>query len=86
MIDPTRRRGLSEAYGSWKTICISRRNGRSFRRDQCVMSCPSSSMRPPVGSSSRVTSRATVDFPQPVSPTRPSVSAGAIVNETPSTA
>ena len=29
---PTRLRGLSEAYGSWKTICICRRSGRSARR------------------------------------------------------
>ena len=31
MIDPTRRRGFSDPYGSWKIICISRRNGRICR-------------------------------------------------------
>ena len=31
MIEPTRLRGFSDAYGSWKTICISRRSGRSSR-------------------------------------------------------
>ena len=34
MIEPTRRRGFSEPYGSWKIICISRRYGRSCRREQ----------------------------------------------------
>ena len=33
MIEPTRRRGFSEPYGSWKIICMSRRNGRRSRRD-----------------------------------------------------
>jgi oligopeptide/dipeptide ABC transporter ATP-binding protein len=33
MIEPTRLRGFSEAYGSWKTICSSRRRGRSSRRE-----------------------------------------------------
>ena len=41
MIVPTRLRGLSEAYGSWNTICISRRTGRSWRRDRREMSRPS---------------------------------------------
>ena len=41
MIAPTRLRGLSEAYGSWKTICISRRSGRSSRRLSREMSRPS---------------------------------------------
>ena len=39
-ICPTRLRGFSDAYGSWKIICISRRNGRSSRRDSVVMSSP----------------------------------------------
>ena len=29
MIDPTVLRGFSDAYGSWKTICMSRRSARS---------------------------------------------------------
>ena len=37
-ICPTRLRGLSDACGSWKTICISRRSGASSRRPAFVMS------------------------------------------------
>src|SRR5262249_4940821 len=50
------------------------------------MSRPSSVIEPAVGSIRRSTVRPTVDLPQPDSPTRPSVSCGAIVKETPSTA
>src|SRR3984957_205153 len=50
------------------------------------MSRPSSRMVPAVGSIRRSTVRPTVDLPQPDSPTRPSVSRGAIAKETPSTA
>src|SRR6266704_2908079 len=42
-ISPTRLRGLSDAYGSWNTICSSRRTGRSSRRDSVEMSWPSNS-------------------------------------------
>ena len=68
-ICPTRLRGLSDAYGSWKIICISRRNGRSSRRDSDVMSAPSKRIVPLVGSCSRTSSRPSVDLPQPDSPT-----------------
>ena len=71
---PTRLRGLSDAYGSWKTIIISRRTGRISARESCVMSRPSKTIVPPVGSSSRMMQRAIVDLPQPDSPTTPSVS------------
>ena len=70
---PTRLRGLSDAYGSWKIIIISRRIGRISARDCCVMSSPSKTIRPPVGSSSRMMQRAIVDLPQPDSPTTPKV-------------
>ena len=83
---PTRLRGLSDAYGSWKTIIISRRYGRISARDRCVMSRPSKITLPPVGSSSRMTQRAIVDLPQPDSPTTPSVSPSLTAKETPSTA
>ena len=46
-------RGLSDAYGSWKIICISRRSGRSCPRRAPVMSRPSKRIVPAVGSSSR---------------------------------
>jgi hypothetical protein len=41
---------------------------------------------PPLGGSISVTSRASVDLPQPDSPTMPSVLPVSSVNETPSTA
>src|ERR671914_689423 len=86
MMNPTRFRALSEAYGSWKIIISSRRIGRMSERDRRVMSRPSKTTLPPVGSRSRMTQRAIVDFPQPDSPTTPRVSPERTVNETPSTA
>ena len=74
MIEPTRFRGLSDAYGSWKTICISRRSGRSWRAPKSSISCPRKITWPAVGSSSRTIVRPSVDLPQPDSPTSPSVS------------
>ena len=74
MIWPTRLRGFSDEYGSWKTICISRRSGSQPPLPSCVMSAPSKRIEPLVGSSRRTISRAVVDLPQPDSPTRPSVS------------
>ena len=73
MIEPTRRRGFSEPYGSWKIIWISRRNGRMARRDRLVMSRPSKYTLPEVTGISPAMHRARVDLPQPVSPTRPRV-------------
>ena len=67
-------RGLSEANGSWNTICIERRCGRNSALPRWVISLPFSLMLPLVGSTSRSTLRATVDLPQPDSPTSPSVS------------
>ncbi len=55
-------------------------------RRTCVMSRPLSRIVPSVGSSSRTTQLPTVDLPLPDSPTSPSISPGAIENETPSTA
>ena len=51
-----------------------------------VTSCPSSRIDPEVGSIRRITVRATVDLPQPLSPTMPKVSPAPIVKVTPSTA
>ena len=40
-ISPHVMRGLSDEYGSWKTMCISRRSGRSSRRDEMRdVACP----------------------------------------------
>ena len=71
---PTRLRGLSDAYGSWKIIIISRRTGRISLRVRFEMSLPSNVIFPAVGSSRRMITRASVDLPQPDSPTIPNVS------------
>ena len=68
-IVPTVCRGFSEEYGSWKIIWMSRRSGRICAGDRWVMSRPSKTICPPVGSSSRVISRPVVVLPQPDSPT-----------------
>ena len=70
---PTLRRGLSERYGSWNTICTFERSGRSARGLSGAISVPRSRISPEVGSISRTMQRATVDFPEPDSPTMPSV-------------
>src|SRR5829696_8928246 len=79
-------RGSSDEYGSWKTMCSSRRSGRIARREMCVISRPLRRIVPAVGSSSRMTQLPTVVLPLPDSPTRPTISPGAIVKLTPSTA
>jgi hypothetical protein len=79
-------RGFSEAYGSWKIIVISRRIGRIEARESLVMSRPSNVTLPSVVSRSFTMQRASVDLPQPDSPTIPSVSPGLMLKETPSTA
>ena len=86
MIWPIRLRGFSEANGSWKTICISRRTGLSFARPAVVMSVPRKLIVPPVGSSRRMSVRDSVVLPQPDSPTRPSVSPSCRCSVTSSTA
>ena len=64
-IRPTEWRGFSEAYGSWKIICIRWRSGRSSFSPMWVMSVPSKTILPPVGSYRRSRARPTVDLPQP---------------------
>src|SRR5215204_2209162 len=86
MIWATRLRGFSDAKGSWKTICISRRIGASSRRPARVMSSPRNASRPPVGSTSRMIARDVVVLPQPDSPTRPIVSPSSIASVTSFTA
>ena len=86
-ISPAVMRGLSEANGSWKMICIERRCGRSSALPRWVMSWPLSRMLPPVGSTSRRTLRADRRFAAAgFSPTSPSVSPTPSVKLTPSTA
>ena len=43
-------RGFSDAYGSWKIICIRRRSGRICPSLRWVMSVPSNVIVPAVGS------------------------------------
>ena len=78
--------GFSDAYGSWKTIWMSLRNGRSCLLLMDVSSRPSNFTEPDVGLCSCRIARPVVDLPQPDSPTRPSVSPGCSVNDTPDTA
>jgi hypothetical protein len=85
-MSPAVMRGLSEANGSWNTICIERRSGRNSALLRWLISSPLRRIAPLDGSTSRSTVRATVDLPQPDSPTRPSVSPGATEKLTPSTA
>src|ERR1700675_954413 len=65
---------------------MARRVLRSCRPSSAVISSPAKRILPVVGSITRSRQRATVDLPQPDSPTRPSVSPFAIAKETPSTA
>jgi hypothetical protein len=86
MIRPIVMRGLSDEIGSWKTIWIRLRKSRSFRFEIAVRSVSSIRTAPSSTRSSPRLTRPSVDLPQPDSPTRPSVSPGAIVSETPSSA
>jgi hypothetical protein len=49
MMLPTVMRGLSEAYGSWKIICIRRRMRRICSPGSVVSSVPSNFTDPAVG-------------------------------------
>jgi hypothetical protein len=86
MISPTRRRGLSEPNGSWKTICSCRRAERSARPPRPTSSSSPSRTEPAVGGCSCSSALPTVVLPQPDSPTSASVRPGEIARETPSTA
>ena len=87
MMSPTRQRGLREANGSWKIICMRRRTARRAARSRVLArSTPSISTCPRLGSSSPTTMRASVDFPEPDSPTSPNVSPRSIAKSRPSTA
>ena len=79
-------RGLSEPTGSWKMICIRRRNRFRSLPSLAKMSSPSIVAEPAVCGCSRMTVRPSVDLPQPDSPTRPKTSPLLIENETSSTA
>src|SRR5580700_4822314 len=83
--------GSSEVIGSWKTRPMSPpRTLRMSAFDSPTRSRPPSSTWPavitPPGGSSRMIELPSIDFPQPDSPTRPSVSPSATSRLTPSTA
>ncbi|MDT4862850.1 hypothetical protein FQZ97_975250 [compost metagenome] len=83
----TRQRGFRLAYGSWKIIWMRRRSLRpSGVLNAACASCPSNSKPPRVGSYRPTSSRATVLFPQPDSPTSASVWPRGMSKDTPSTA
>jgi acyl-CoA thioesterase-1 len=79
-------RGLSEPYGFWNTICTLLRSARTRSGLTSTASPPARSSLPPLGFSISAITRASVDLPQPDSPTTASVRPGSIVNEMPPTA
>ena len=83
---PAVMRGFSDEYGSWKMICMCRRSSRNSSFERLSISRPRNTIPPPVGSIRRRIERPAVVLPQPLSPTRPSVSFRPSVNEMPSTA
>ena len=76
-------RGLSEAYGFWNTICTRRRSAAMRALSACATSWPSTDRCPAVGGSIRVSWRASVDLPQPDSPTTASVRPRVSAKDTP---
>ena len=71
--DPTVRRGLSDEYGFWKTSW-SRTSARGrARRDSGLTGLPSNETAPLVAGTSPTAARASVDLPQPDSPTSPTI-------------
>src|SRR5690349_15173609 len=79
-------RGLSEPYGFWNTICTVLRSLRTCDGLTFTASLPASSRRPALGFSISATTRASVDLPQPDSPTTASVRPASTAKEMPPTA
>ena len=77
---------LSEANGSWNTICTAAPERQQLGAPVVDGSTPSKRTEPPSGVSSMSSVRASVDLPQPDSPTRPSVSPRCRSRVTPSSA
>ncbi len=80
---PTVWRGFSEPYGFWNTICTSRRSVFNCAALALATSMPPRCREPAVGVSIIVSSRASVDLPQPDSPTTASVRPACSANDTP---
>ena len=74
MMSPAFIRAFREANGSWNTICTRRRQLSSSLPRSPNGFVPSKVTVPASGVSSIIRVRASVDFPQPDSPTRPRVS------------
>ena len=74
----TRIRGSSEPIGSWKTICsrVAQERRAVARGDGRDVAGRRTSTVPDVGASSPASSRSSVDFPEPDSPTMPNRSPG----------
>ena len=75
-------RGLSDAIGSWKIICMRRRSGRKAPSSSPEMSWPSKTIVPDVGFTRPRSARPSVVLPEPDSPTMPIASPRASVSET----
>ncbi len=73
-------RGLSEEYGSWKTICTDRPRLRP------VIGVPPRRIRPSLTGARPTAARAMVDLPEPDSPTRPITAPAGTVSVTSLTA
>src|SRR4029453_15415920 len=78
--------GSSEPYGSWKMGWTRRRKANNCRLLSVEVSTPSKTIRPEVGSSRLSTIWATVDLPEPDSPTIAVVVPRFTLKETSSTA
>ena len=72
---PIVRRGLSDEYGFWKTSWSRTSSAGRARRPSEVTGRPSKVTVPLVVSTRPTAARASVDFPQPDSPTRPTIRA-----------
>jgi hypothetical protein len=83
---PIVRAGLSEEYGSWNTTRRSATTRLRSLSDMVVMSRPCSLTVPDAGGCRPSTALPMVDFPDPDSPTRPTVSPGMMSKLTPSIA
>ncbi len=86
MESPMVTRGSRLARGSWNTICRSLRAARNALTSAWAISRPISVTAPADRGRSRITARARVDLPEPLSPTTPRVSPRRMVKLTPSTA
>src|SRR5437868_2022035 len=80
MDSPTVKRGFNDEYGSWKMICISRRNARNSFFLTRQISVPSNTIFPADGSTNLKILLPNVVLPLPDSPTKPKVSPDKLQN------